>query len=195
MKRRSGVGGGASVGVEQGGAPGGGEDAALQRAEVMQRMGVLQEIGELAAAGVTAPKLPQNCGAQPSREHSPTGQPTGQPGHRAERRIAAEEFIAAEPRKYRGHASRARSLAGVVGVDPVAGRLVEAADKFLNVARDFAARQNPGLVNGSDVASGGFGGGGLREFVFVETDGKRVQRLAGSPCHQSRDDRGIESTG
>ena len=161
----------------------------------MQGPGVLQKIGELPAAGVAAPQLSQDCGAQSAREHPPTGQPTGQPGHRPERRVTAEEFIAAEPGQRHGHASGARGLAGVVGVDSVAGRLVEAADEFLNIARDFAARDNPGLVNGSDVAGGGFGGGNLRELTFFETDRKRAHRLAGGARHQSRDHRGIESTG
>jgi hypothetical protein len=125
MKRRRVRNGTDQIGRKRLGGRTRGEDATLQGAGLHGVHGMLEHVGELAAASVAPAKATDHEPAGGERKGAPRWKQTSKARRSPERRVTAEQFVAAESRQRDGHATFASGLAGVVSVDPVAGRLVQ----------------------------------------------------------------------
>ena len=94
-----------------------------------------------------------------------------------------------------GDAARPRRLAGIVGVDAVARRLVEGPDQPIEVAGDLPAGENGLLMLGPQGLRGPAGRLGFRIGGFLEDDRERLESGASHPCHEGHDAGGVQSAG
>ena len=135
----------------------------------MQVARVGEKIGQLARPRRRSrPELGENRAAQCAGCPPPPRQQGLEAREIAKGRIAAEQFVAAEARQRDRDAARARGLAGVIGVDAVAGGLVVAGEKAGQVGGDARAGQELLVVLGveglrGEARGGLFGKPGLAE--------------------------------
>ena len=172
-----------------------GENPSLHGGVFIDVAGIAQEIGQLASAGVAAAKPGDQQLAQAFRQDRPPREPGSDPVQVAKGGIAAEQLVTAQTRKRHGRTSRPGQAAGVISVEPIAGRLVASGDEITDVVGHFRPGQDQAVMVGSEMA----GGGGRRIrfgiFLYGETDRKGPQPGAARPGHQRRHRRRVQTAG
>src|ERR1051326_5256563 len=108
----------------------------------MQAARVFEKIRELASARVAVPQSLEYHHPSASWQSRPQREPAGETWQLTERGITSKQFIAAKTGERDRDSSRACSLARVVGVDSVAGGLIERGEQPVEVLRDLRAGEN-----------------------------------------------------
>ena len=184
----------AHVGMQQRLTEGGRKYPSLQGAQVVQIVRLREEIGQLAPADTAAGELARDRLTHGRRQHPPDRQQAREARQIAERWITSKQLIATEAGERHLHTAGVRRLAHIVGVDAIAGGLIEGVQKAIEVRGHLPAGENGFVMLGAERVRGAARVGGFREGGLLEDDGERLQPRRACARHQGDDGRGIESS-